>query len=52
MEVTPFHAAANFGHFEICKCILEQAEDKNPIGQIGFTPLHVAALSGQQDIAI
>ena len=29
---------------------MEHAEDKNPIGRIGFTPLHLAALSGHQKI--
>ena len=49
-EVTPFHAAAMFGHFEICKYILEHTEEKNPRGYMGFTPLHTAALFCHQEI--
>ena len=32
---TPLHNAALFGHFEICKFILINAEEKNPANDLG-----------------
>jgi hypothetical protein len=42
---TPLHSAAKSGHLDICKFILENLEvDKNPKDNVGFTPLHYAAI--------
>ena len=49
-EKTPFHYAAEKGHTEICKFIIERAEDKHPTDIDGRTPLHLAVLNGHLDI--
>ena len=38
------------GHLEICKVIIEKAENKNPPDQFHFTPLHYAAHFGYLEI--
>ena len=48
--VTPLHIAAEKGHFDICKLILENMEDKNPAMFGRKTPLAIAALNGHIDI--
>ena len=40
--MTPLHTAARNGHFEVCKLILENVEDKNPPDNIGSTPINEA----------
>ena len=48
---TPFHSAAQNGHFKICKYIIhklsEMGEETNPVSSGDMTPLHVAALFGR-----
>ena len=41
--ISPYYFAAEKGHFEICKLIIENVDDKNPANSYGFTPLWVAA---------
>ena len=43
---TPFHEAAEEGHYEVCKLIIENVLDKNPRDNNGNTPLHMAAFWG------
>ena len=40
---TPLFYAAWYGHFKICKLIIENVEDKNLANNGGFTPLFAAA---------
>ena len=42
--------AAKKGHFNICKLIIENVQNKNPANSIGHTPLHEAAYFGRFDI--
>ena len=44
---TPLHYAAQNGHLEVSKLILDNIEDKNPGTRSGKTPLHYAAMHGQ-----
>ena len=39
---TPLHYAAWNGHFDICKYILENVQEKNPSNNVGETPLDLA----------
>ena len=48
--ITPFHIAAELGHFEICQLITDNIEVKNPTTMEGWTPLHLAALNGRFDV--
>ena len=41
------HLAVQNGHFEVCKIIVEQIEDKDPVDINGDTPLHIAAKNGR-----
>jgi ankyrin repeat protein len=45
-----FHFAAEFGHLDFCKLIIESIDDKNPKDNKGKTPLHRAARHGYLDI--
>ena len=45
-ERTLLHLAAGYGHYNICKKIIENIQDKNPSDENGWTPLHSAALFG------
>ena len=47
---TPLHCAVKNGHFDTCKYIIDNVEEKNPMDSIGFTPLHYAAVAGHLDI--
>ena len=42
-EYTPLHEAASRGNFDICKFIIDQVDDKNPVNKSGHTPFHIAA---------
>ena len=45
--ITPLHMAAQKGHLQVCKMIMEFLEViKNPIDILGETPLHLAAKNG------
>jgi ankyrin repeat protein len=48
--LTPLHDAAQIGHLEMVKIILEYAIDKNPEDNDGVTPLHDAAQIGHLEI--
>jgi len=47
---TPLHWAAQHGHFELAKYIIEGLDNKNPSDANGATPLHLAAQFGHLDI--
>ena len=47
---TALHLAALRGHFDICKIIFEQAEDKDQSNADGDTTLHYAAYYGHVKI--
>ena len=49
--MTPLHYAAQNGHFEVCKLIIENTEVKNPKGYFGWTPLHNAARNGHFEVS-
>ena len=49
-KCTALHLAALKGHFDVCKIIFEQAEDKNYSNSDGDTPLHYAAKNGHLKI--
>ena len=49
-NLTPLHLAAENGHFDVCKLILENVVSKNPVAFNGLTPLHSAAKGGHLDI--
>ena len=44
------HAAAQKGHLELVKQLVENSEDKNPQDEHGTTPLHNAAEGGQLEV--
>ena len=39
---TPLHFAASMGRLEMCKLILENVNDKNPVDNNGKTPKDIA----------
>ena len=43
---TPLHYAAEAGHLNVVKYILDRISDKNPKDTEGRTPLHFAARRG------
>ena len=47
---TVLHEAAIEGHLEICKLIVSEVNDKNPLDNQGRTPLHLAAMQGHFEI--
>ena len=50
---TPLYLAAQNGHLEVCRLIIENIEDpelKNPHNNYGRTPLDAAASSGHREI--
>ena len=47
---TVLHEAAIEGHLEICKLIVSEVDDKNPLDNRGRTPLHLAAMHGRSEI--
>ena len=49
--LTPLHFAVSKGHFEICKIIIENVDDKNPgTFREKLTPLHIPAYKGSIEI--
>ena len=42
----PLDAAAEGGHLNICKYIMEKIKNKNPGSNNGWTPLHSSAKQG------
>ena len=50
-NVTPLHFAAQNGHFEVVKAIIDMIEiEKNPPEDFGTTPLHLSAMYDHLDI--
>ena len=49
-EVTPFHLAAQYGNFEICKLIIDAVEDLSPRDHDNCTPYDYARRKGYSDI--
>jgi ankyrin repeat protein len=49
---TPLHAAAEFGHLETTKTLIERGADMNIINIRGHTPLTVAAYNGKLEIVL
>ena len=47
---TPLHDAAEFGHLQICKLILDVTKDRCPKTRNGLTPQKIAAQNGYRDI--
>ena len=47
---TPLHSAALSGHYDVCKLILENADNKNPANCFGITPLHFSVVMGHMKI--
>ena len=47
---TPLHEAAQGGHIDICKLILDKITVKNPSDENGYTPLHETAQGGHIDV--
>ena len=47
---TVLHDAAFEGHLEICKLIVSEVDNKNPLDNQGRTPLHFAAMHGHSEI--
>ena len=43
---TPLHCAADIGHFNVFKFIIESVEVKVPENNFGWTPLHSASKFG------
>ena len=44
------HLAAENGHLEVCKLIIDKVNDKNPENEDGQTPLHEAAKGGHLEV--
>jgi ankyrin repeat protein len=44
------HYAARNNNMEVCKLIIGQIADKNPINNLGVTPLHYAAENDSLEI--
>ena len=47
---TPLHHAARGGHFEVCRWLIENTTDPNPIHEVGKTPYHYAVEEGHKTI--
>ena len=39
-QLTPLHLAAKYGQLGICRLILDNADDKTPLRNDKWTPLH------------
>ena len=46
MWIPPLHMAANNGHLEVCRAIMEKVENKNPVDNNGQTPKEIAESRG------
>ena len=47
---SPIHFAAQYGHLEVYKLLVENVENKNHGDNDGITPLHMAAKYGHLDV--
>ncbi|CAK9253192.1 unnamed protein product, partial [Sphagnum jensenii] len=47
---TPLHRAAEKGHLDVVKYLVEKGADVKAANKYGYTPLHWAASSGKLDI--
>ena len=50
MNQNHYHEAARCGRLDICQLFIHRAQDKNPRGKHGLTPLHQAARHGHLEI--
>ena len=50
LQWSPLHIAAEQGHLEFCKYIIEKTKDSNPTREDGITAIHMATLSGSREI--
>ena len=50
LQWSPLHIAAEQGHLEFCKYIIEKTKDSNPKREDGITVIHMATLSGSREI--
>ena len=50
LQWSPLHIAAEQGHLEFCKYIIEKTKDPNPTREDGITAIHMATLSGCREI--
>ena len=48
--ITPIHLAAEYGHFEIVKTLLDYTKTPNVPENKGWTPIHYAAQNGHTKI--
>ena len=48
--MTPFHFASQEGHYDVCKYIIENTDEKSPKNEIGATPLSPAVVNGHLEI--
>ena len=51
-KVTPLHYAAEYGHVEVCKLIMENVMDKNPMDSLPYpsTPLSRAVAHEKSEV--
>ena len=47
---TPLHSAAEHGHLNICKLIIENIVNKNSKTRKGVTPIHLAVMNGNFEV--
>ena len=47
---TPLHLAAEHGHMEVIRILLEHKADKDKSSPHGLTPLRLAALNGHTEV--
>ena len=47
---TPLHYAAESGHLDVCKLIIANVDDKNPINIFGETPKYAAKLNNHVEV--
>ena len=48
---SPLHISVNYGNFNLSQYIIEKIDEKNPVDEVGYTALHLAADKGYSQIA-